>query len=109
MSDTTLAPVRLCPISQVSDNEILKIAIDGHDALAVVKSGDTYFVCDDLCPHAAASLAEGYLEEGRIVCPVHYAEFDLGSGEAHHAPPGCGTLRFYNTAIIDGDLFAYLS
>ena len=35
---------------------------------------------DALCPHAAAPLAQGYVEDGRLHCPGHRASFDLTNG-----------------------------
>ncbi len=33
------------------------------------------------CPHRQGPLAEGWIEEGRIVCPWHAWGFDLRTGE----------------------------
>lgn len=100
--------VRLCGVDEVAEGEILQVGRDGREPLAVYLFEGRYFVSDDTCPHARASLTEGYLDEGRVVCPVHFAEFDLGTGEAHNAPSGCGRLRFYPVIVADGSVFAEL-
>lgn len=105
---TVAATIRLCGVGDVADGEILKIDRDGGEPLAVYLFEGQYFVSDDTCPHSQASLAEGYLEDGRVICPVHFAEFDLGTGQVHNPPIGCGKLRFYPVTIADGAVFAYL-
>ena len=35
---------------------------------------------DNVCPHRAGPLAEGWIEEGKIVCPWHAWGFDLKTG-----------------------------
>jgi 3-phenylpropionate/trans-cinnamate dioxygenase ferredoxin subunit len=44
-------------------------------------AGDLYAI-DDTCTHQDASLADGWLEECWIECPLHAAVFDLRTGEA---------------------------
>lgn len=34
-----------------------------------------------LCPHEDGPLADGWLEDGAVVCPWHGFDFDLASGE----------------------------
>ena len=68
----------------------------------------TVHVFDDTCPHAEESLSRGWVEDGRVVCPVHFAEFDLADGGAHNAPAGCGRLRLYPAEARDGAVFADL-
>jgi 3-phenylpropionate/trans-cinnamate dioxygenase ferredoxin component len=108
MTVLATAGTRLCGVEDVGDEEILKVEIEGRGCLAVSRFNGQYFVSDDLCPHAEASLSEGYVEEGRIICPVHFAEFDLGSGDVHNPPAGCGRLRFYPVTIAEGAVFAGL-
>ena len=38
--------------------------------IAVFHYQGTYHAIDDLCPHMGASLAEGFLEDGIVSCPV---------------------------------------
>lgn len=63
------------------------------------RTGGQLYAVNDRCPHADASLSEGFMESGRIVCPLHFAEFDLKSGQPHNVPPGCGRLPRYRIEI----------
>lgn len=82
-----------------------RIEVEGLGPVIVSRVKGKYHAADDLCPHAAALLSEGFIEGGRIVCPVHFAEFDLSTGQPFNAPPGCGRLRCYETEVVGDDLF----
>lgn len=58
------------------------------------------FVTDDTCTHGNASLCEGDIEDGLVICPFHSGSFDIRTGEAVDHP--CTKkLRTYK-AIADG-------
>lgn len=93
-----MAEVRLCAADEVEPNSVKRFDVDGY-RLAVVRvrpeedatgeggeageAGDEWYVVDDRCTHAEASLAEGYLfpEERELECPRHSSVFELISGE----------------------------
>ena len=58
----------------------------GHGASLVRTEDGDYFAVDNTCSHALASLAEGWVEEQTIECPLHSASFCLKSGEALSLP-----------------------
>jgi nitrite reductase/ring-hydroxylating ferredoxin subunit len=49
---------------------------------------------DDRCPHMAAPLSLGSLDECTVACPLHRGEFDLASGD---------TVQFPTTGGLDAD------
>lgn len=76
----------LCKAADVPEDEPLRVVLaDGH-AVAVYRWEDAYFCTDDMCSHGEASLAEGYVENGEIVCPYHMGSFCIRSGEPKTAP-----------------------
>ncbi|RVU35228.1 MOSC domain-containing protein [Hwanghaeella grinnelliae] len=87
----------------LEDGEIRRVAIDSVGTLALVRQGENYYAIEDRCPHADASLSEGFIEEERIVCPVHFAEFDLVTGNTTNAPKGCPNAKTYHVEP-EGDL-----
>ncbi|MCA9037572.1 MAG: Rieske (2Fe-2S) protein [Planctomycetaceae bacterium] len=40
----------------------------------------SYFAINDFCPHMGASLSEGYVEDGMVLCPWHAWRFRLCDG-----------------------------
>jgi nitrite reductase/ring-hydroxylating ferredoxin subunit len=88
------------PRAELGPGQIRRVLLDGQ-AVAVANVEGEIFAVSDTCTHARVSLSGGHLEGRQIVCPWHYAMFDLKSGR-----PTCGPahdpLRCY-TARIDGD------
>ena len=52
----------------------------GDVMVAVFHEGGEFFAIDDFCPHQGASLAEGYLCDGEVACPLHAWRFSIRSG-----------------------------
>jgi len=61
------------------------VRVEGRD-LAVFNDGGEYYTVDDTCPHQGASLAEGFLHQGRVVCPWHSWAFDVRTGACPRVP-----------------------
>lgn len=75
----------------------------GEKRIALVRYEGTIYAVDDLCPHADASLAFGPVKEGCIICPWHYAEFKLDTGEALSGPVDRG-IRTYEVKEESGEI-----
>jgi nitrite reductase (NADH) small subunit len=54
--------------------------------LALYNDAGEFFALDDTCPHQGASLGEGMLHQGRVICPWHSWIFDLRTGQCPKAP-----------------------
>jgi len=78
--------------SAVAEGAVLRVDDPKLGALAVTRINGQVHAVADACPHAVASLSDGFVADGHIVCPVHFAEFDLVDGTPRNAPAGCGTL-----------------
>ena len=58
----------------------------GDRELALFNDGGEFFAVDDTCPHQGASLGEGMLHEGRVICPWHSWIFELRTGACRGVP-----------------------
>jgi nitrite reductase/ring-hydroxylating ferredoxin subunit len=92
--------VRICAQSEVGP-ETAKAYEVGDKRLAVYNLGGEFYVTDDECTHASASLADGILEDGIIECTLHFGAFDVKTG-AVKAPPCSIALRTYKV-ILQGE------
>ncbi|MBL8575582.1 MAG: FAD-dependent oxidoreductase [Mesorhizobium sp.] len=79
--------------------------VDVTGRIVLVRDEGRYFAMQDKCPHADASLSEGFVEKGKLVCPLHFAEFDLVDGKAHNAPKGCPNAATYAVEIEEGNIY----
>ncbi|NLY33327.1 MAG: non-heme iron oxygenase ferredoxin subunit [Alcaligenaceae bacterium] len=68
------------------DTGTLRVVVEG-EAVCLYKLEDgSIHATQDRCTHGNASLAEGYIEDGLIECPLHQGCFDIRTGEAVTAP-----------------------
>ena len=87
---------------------VRQIVLDTRPPIALYHLPDGFFATDDLCSHGEASLAEGEIDEGEIVCPFHLGKFDIRSGAAT-ASPCFEAIKTYPVILgPDGTLFIEL-
>ena len=67
------------------DSKPIKIDLDGTP-VCVTKIGEEVFAIADTCSHSDASLSEGEVNNFKIECWLHGAEFDLRTGEVATPP-----------------------
>ncbi|KAG0919340.1 hypothetical protein G6F32_016208 [Rhizopus arrhizus] len=96
------------PVAQVGDispdTGTLRVVHDGEGVCLYDLQGE---ICatQDRCPHGNASLADGYVEDGTIECPLHQARFDIRTGQAMCAPATSG-IRVYPVKVEGQDIYA---
>jgi nitrite reductase/ring-hydroxylating ferredoxin subunit len=74
----------------------------GGRFIALYNDGGTFFAIDDTCPHQGASLGEGILHEGTVICPWHAWSFSLRTGVSPHVPElavACYPTRLEGDAV----------
>ena len=92
--------VRICAQSDIAPESVKAYEV-GDRRLAVFNIEGKFFVTDDECTHASASLADGMLEDGVIECSLHFGAFDVKTG-AVKSPPCAIALRTYKV-LLQGD------
>ncbi len=66
-------------LSDLREGEGHVVQYAGVD-VALFRLGEEVFAVENTCPHQGASLAEGWLEGDRVVCPWHAWCFELRTG-----------------------------
>lgn len=92
--------VRVCAQSDITPETVKAYEVDDK-RLAVFNLGGQFYVTDDECTHAAASLADGILDGDIIECSLHFGAFNVKTG-AVEAPPCSIALRTYKV-VLQGD------
>src|SRR5882757_9139481 len=75
--------------------------------VALYKLGEQVYATHGICTHALAFLADGFVEDGKIECPLHQGLFDIKSGKALCAPL-TEDLRTYAVKVDGGDVLVDL-
>ncbi len=72
-------------LKDAADDQIKKMEVGGKK-LILVKHDGKFFALDGTCTHKGGALGKGLVLDGKIVCPLHGAEFDLASGTVAKGP-----------------------
>ncbi|CEK18127.1 Rieske (2Fe-2S) protein [Chthonomonas calidirosea] len=59
--------------------------------VAIFKVNETFYCLNNTCPHLGGPLGEGWVEGNVVICPLHYWEFDIRTGESPDDPTLCVT------------------
>jgi nitrite reductase/ring-hydroxylating ferredoxin subunit len=100
-----LAPSDWTPIgslAELPDGEPVRRRA-GEEPVLVVRRGAQVTVLSNTCPHLAAPLSEGRVEDGDIVCPWHGSRFRLSDGELVQGP-ATASVPCFETRVADGAL-----
>jgi phenylpropionate dioxygenase-like ring-hydroxylating dioxygenase large terminal subunit/NADPH-dependent 2,4-dienoyl-CoA reductase/sulfur reductase-like enzyme len=75
--------------------------------VALYKLGEQVYATHGICTHALAFLADGFVEDGKIECPLHQGQFDIRSGRAL-CTPLTEDIKTYAVKVEDGTVFVEL-
>ena len=81
------------PVADLPAGGMLRVTRGDHDLL-LVHSAAGICAIDDRCPHMAAPLSLGTLEDCVIACPLHNGKFNLCDGNV---------VQFPTTGGLDAD------
>ena len=98
-----MAWVAAAHIGAFGDREIIAAECQGRQ-LALYCVGGEVFATSDACPHQGASLSAGCIVSGYIECPVHFALFDIRTGESDGSVTSQRVATFA-TKVEDGVIY----
>lgn len=81
----------------------MTVNLQGKNIL-LANSGGEIYATSAVCTHEEADLSLGILAGDKIVCPLHFSEFDLSTGDAINEPARL-PLEVYETKVENGIIF----
>ena len=93
---------RVASTSEIDADGVLGVDVDGSP-VALYRLGNEVFATAGICTHALAILSDGFVEDGKIECPLHQGQFDIRSGKALCAPV-TEDLRTYAVKLEGDDI-----
>ncbi|MGB6103866.1 MAG: non-heme iron oxygenase ferredoxin subunit [Pusillimonas sp.] len=98
----TLNWVAVANIDDINpDTNTLRVVVDDEPVCLYRLDDGSIHATHDRCTHGNASLADGYIEDGLIECPLHQGCFDIRTGEA--ATPPCKVAVKVYPVKVEGD------
>jgi len=95
--------IKLCKVNDLKEDEIKGFDVNNLHLIAI-KKGSEIHVLDRICTHEYYDLANGFILEDRIICPLHLSQFEISTGKVVN-PPAERPLKKYKTKIEEGFLF----
>ena len=90
----------VCKVGDVAPGESKLVVVEGAQ-IALFNVAGSFYALSNRCSHARGPLVDGAVEDGKVSCPWHSAEFDLKTGAALCAPAR-GSVPAYQVKI-EGD------
>lgn len=71
--------VDVCALADIDDQHGLAVVVRGTD-VALMRDGRRVHALGGVCPHRGGFIADGHVENGNVICPLHLWDFDLHTG-----------------------------
>jgi len=94
------------PVAQMADllpGQMKWVAVDGERRVLANVEG-TYYALSDVCGHRNAPLSRGKLYGYLIECPLHFAQFDVRTGELVDGPVSTA-VPIYEVRVEGGTIY----
>lgn len=109
-SMTTTTGIRVAALDDITEGEGIAVSKDvtgTEDDIAILRDEDgSVFALNDTCTHEVASLAEGWVEDGRVECPLHASKFCLKTGAVEGLPATKDTVA-HRVEVREGDVYLF--
>jgi nitrite reductase/ring-hydroxylating ferredoxin subunit len=103
MSDITTHWACMAKRNQITADTPLGID-HGECGVGIYEVDGELFAVEDVCPHAYALLSQGFVQDGKVECPLHGAIFDIKTGECLEGPSERG-LHSYPVEVRGDDVY----
>jgi phenylpropionate dioxygenase-like ring-hydroxylating dioxygenase large terminal subunit len=98
---------KVASFPRMAEDGVTGVNVDGVP-IALYRLGDEIFATHGICTHALAFLSDGWVEDGKIECPLHQGQFDIRTGKALCSPV-TEDLRVYPVKRDGDDILINLS
>ncbi len=97
---------RVAKINELRAHRPHRVVVDGQGIL-LCRNGFSVHALSEICPHRRVSMADGTIENGRLVCPHHRFAFELEDGRSVEAL--WPSITVYPVRRQDDEVFLQLS
>lgn len=102
--------IRVASLDEIPEGEGIEISRDvtgTKDDIAILRDEQgTCWALNNTCTHETASLAEGWVEDGYVECPLHSSRFNLKTGEVQGLPATVNTVA-HRVEVREGEVYLF--
>ena len=102
--------IRVASLDDIPEGEGIEVSRDitgTDDDIALLRDEDgSVWALNNTCTHEVASLAEGWVEDGRVECPLHSSKFCLKTGAVEGLPATKDTVP-HRVEVRDGEVYLF--
>jgi nitrite reductase/ring-hydroxylating ferredoxin subunit len=92
--------VAVARATELSPGQMKWVAVNGERRVLANVEG-TFYAISDVCGHRNAPLSRGKLDGYLIECPLHFAQFDVRTGELVNGPVSTAVPTYQ--VCVEGD------
>ena len=70
-----------CAVDDIEEEDVIRFD-HGGATYAIYRLEKGFHASDGFCTHEQAHLADGFVVNGEIECPLHQGRFDIASGNS---------------------------
>ena len=98
--------VRIAAMDELREGGGIQCTV-GDREIGLFKLGGEICAIDGVCPHVGGPLGEGFVENGKVYCPMHGWPFDLKTGQCENNPNA--KVDCFEIKTEEGTVFVRLS
>jgi nitrite reductase/ring-hydroxylating ferredoxin subunit len=98
--------LKVADINELQEGRGIQKVVNNREIGLFCENGQV-FAIDGECPHVGGPLGEGFVEEGKVYCPLHGWPFDLKTGKC--LTNSRAKVECFSTKVKDGEVFVCLS
>lgn len=102
--------IRVASVDDIPKGEGIAVSSEvtgTEDDIAILRDEDgSCWALNDTCTHETASLAEGWVEDGHVECPLHASMFNLRTGKVQGLPATVDTVA-HRVEVRDGEVYLF--
>lgn len=99
---------KIAELSDLKENAGINVKLgddEDYDVALFLVNGKVYCL-HNVCPHRHQNVIHnGYLQENKIICPLHGWTYDLITGKNANPLQGQKSLQVFKTLVIDNSIY----
>src|SRR5699024_1452201 len=100
---TTSSYIYVCLSSELEEDDLIECETETK-SIVVGRTEGTVYAVDGICSHEYSELIDGEMEEACLVCPLHFACFDIRDGSVLEGPAEV-PLQTHEVIETDGSIW----